>query len=223
MNYCPVYSLLAPSSHSQSTRSEQHSHFSPPVTISVYRGPWSPPVNQPSKFTPLLQTSHRSRITCKLKSDDIIMQELEQLHKSFNDLALDIRKKFNEVVKSGKSSLGDVAMYIEERQTYSIRGLTAVETTDDFFELVRPHYNFLDCRLLETLADKVLDEEDLTSIQQHKRNVLDFKSTSQVESLKSNVKDLSILTDQHEQIVIEIENKPRGPNPRGLLCTHSTL
>ena len=88
VKYCPVSSSLPPSSHSQPplstisdhrsstnhslTKSEQHSQFTSSVATSVYRGLWSPPVNQPtcSKFTPSLQTPHSHSST---RSDQIII------------------------------------------------------------------------------------------------------------------------------------------------------
>ena len=157
-----------------------------------------------TSFLPSSSTGSHHRIY--LNSDDVIIQKLEQLHKSFTDLASRIRERIDELIESGRCSLRNLAIHIEEAQIYRVRGLTAVQTTDEFFELVRPHYNFLDFHLLETLADKFLDEKDLQSIRQHKRNVLDFKRNSQVKSLKNTIKELSAISDQHEPVVIEIEN-----------------
>ena len=151
-------------------------------------------------------TRSSTRSYIQLNSDDVIIQKLEQLHKSFTNLASSIRKRIDELIESGRYSLHDIAIYIEENQICTVRGLTAVKTTDEFFELVRPHYNFLDFHLLETLPDKFLDEEDLQSIRQHKRNVLEFKRNSQVKSLKNNVKELSAISDQHEPVVIEMQD-----------------
>ena len=159
-----------------------------------------------TSFLPSSSTGSYHRIY--LNSDDDIIQELEQLHKSFTDLASSIRKRIDKLIELG-TPLRDIAIYIEEVQIYRVRCLTAVKTTDEFFELVRPHYNFLDCDLLETLADKFLDDEVVRTIQQHKRKVLNFKCSSQVDSLKNNLEELITISDYyktHSMVVVMIQN-----------------
>ena len=87
-------------------------------------------------------------------------------------MASRIRERIDELIESGRYSLRKLAIHIEEAQIYRVRGLTDVKTTDEFFELVRPHYNFLDFHLLETLADTFLDGQDLQSILSYTLKIL---------------------------------------------------
>ena len=51
-----------------------------------------------------------------IPSEEIVVEELKKLHRSFTSLARDIRCKLDELVKSGTSSLHNIAAFIQERK-----------------------------------------------------------------------------------------------------------
>ena len=97
-----------------------------------------------------------------ISSEETIVEELTIFHRSFTSLVRDIRCKLDELVKSGKVSLHHIAAYIEEAQVCGIRGLTKVTSTDELFEAIRPHIDYIDCELLEMIVQEYLHDDDIT-------------------------------------------------------------
>ena len=144
-----------------------------------------------------------------LPSEEIIIEELKKLHRSFTSLAKDIRCKLEELVKSGKSSFHDIAAYIEEAQV-GIRGLTKLNTTDELFEVIRPHNDYLDCELLEMIVEEYLHDDDITQqVKAHIDKVKLFKCTTPIKTLRNKLQQYaSILniSDEHLVVTIKLQN-----------------
>ena len=97
-----------------------------------------------------------------LLSEEIIIEELKQLHQSFTTLAKDVRCKLGELVKS-RTSVYDIAAIIQKAQICGIKGLTAAKTTDEIFDAIFPHNDYLDCELLEMIVEEYLDDDVVVS------------------------------------------------------------
>ena len=138
--------------------------------------------------TPLLpNSSPDSYQNILVPSEDKVVKDLEWLSKCFGDLAADFRKEIESLVGKDETVLHDIAIRIEEEDSYTIEGLTAVKTTDGLFTLIHPHYNFLDIDLLETIAEYLKCEHFTTKIKEHNESVEIFKSTTPVESLRNSI------------------------------------
>ena len=118
-----------------------------------------------------------------LLSEELIVEELKTLHRSFTSVARDIRGKLNELVKFGKSSLQDIVAYIEEAQVHGMKRLNEVNTIDDLFDAIRPHNDYLDCELLEMIVEEYLDHDDITKVKTHINKVKLFKHTTPIVAL----------------------------------------
>ena len=128
-----------------------------------------------------------SNLKISLPSEEIIVEELKTIHWSFTSLVTDIRCKLDELVKSGNSSLHNIAAYIEEAQVFGIRGLTKVTSTDELFEAIRPHHDSLNCELIKMIAEKYLHNDDITKIKAHIAKVKNFKRTAPIKTLKNKL------------------------------------
>ena len=116
-----------------------------------------------------------------------VVKDLEWLNKCFGDLAADLRTEIDRLVESDTTLLRKITIRIEEEDSCTIEGLTAVKTTDELFKLIRPHYNFLDIDLLETIAEYLKCENFTSKIKEHNESVETFKSTTPVESLRNSI------------------------------------
>ena len=116
-----------------------------------------------------------------------VVKDLEWLSKCYGNLAADFRKEIDRLVRKDETVLRDIAIRIEEEDSYIIKGLPAVKTTDELFKLIHPHYNFLDIDLLETIAEYLNCEHFTTKIKEHNESVEIFKSTTPVESLRDSI------------------------------------
>ena len=143
-----------------------------------------------------------------LLSEEIVVEELKQLHRSFTSLATDIRCKLDELVKSGKSSLRHIAAFIQEARVCGIKGLTGVNTIDDLFDAILPHNDYLDCELLEIIVEKYLDDDDITKVKTHIDKVKLFKRTTPIKALKNKLQqytNIPNISDKHLIVTIKLQ------------------
>ena len=137
-----------------------------------------------------------------LLSEEVVVEQLKQLHRSFTLLATDIRCKFDELVKSGKSSLRHIAAYIEEARVCGVKGLTGVKTTDELFGVILPHNDYLDCELLEMIVEQYLDDDDITKVKAHIDKVKNFKHTAPIKALKNRLQQYTSIPNISEMHLI---------------------
>ena len=143
-----------------------------------------------------------------LLSEEIIVEELKKLHRSFTTLAKDVRGKLDELVKSGKLSLHDIIAYIEEAQVSGMKRLTEVNTIDDLFDAIRPHNDYLDCELLEMIVEEYLDNGDITKVKAHIEKVKLFKRTTPIKALKNKLQQYTSIpniSDNHLIVTIKLQ------------------
>ena len=120
-------------------------------------------------------------------SEEYVVEEIKKLQRSFLSLVRDIRCKLDELVKSGKLLLHDIAAYIEEAHV-RIRGLTKLNTIDELFEAIRPLFDYLDCELLEMIAENFVHIDDIThQVKSHNDKVKLFKRTAPIKDLKNKL------------------------------------
>ena len=137
-----------------------------------------------------------------LLSEDIIVEELKKLYRSFTSLAKDIRGKLDELVKSRKLSIHDIVAYIEEAQVSGMKRLTKVNTIDDLFDAIRPHNDYLDCELLEMIVEEYLDDDDNKKVKAHIDKVKLFKRTTPIKTLKDKLQQYTSIPNISEMHLI---------------------
>ena len=143
-----------------------------------------------------------------LGSEEVIMEQLKNLHRSFTSLARDIHCKLDELIQSGKSSLHDIVAYIEEVQVCRMKRLTDVNTIDDLFDAIRPHNDYLDCELLEIIVEEYLDDDDISKVKAHVDKVKLFKRTTPIRALNNKLQQYTSIpniSDKHLIVTIKLQ------------------
>ena len=143
-----------------------------------------------------------------LPSEEIVVQELKQLHRSFTTLAKDVRCKLGELVKSQTLSLYDIAAFIQEARICGIKGLTGVKTIDELFDAILPHNDYLDCELLEMIVEEYLENDDITKVKAHIDEVKLFKRTTPIKTLKDKLQQYTSIpniSDKHVIVTIKLQ------------------
>ena len=107
-----------------------------------------------------------------------IVEELDRLNTSFETLTLESEKAF----ENGECSLSEVVTYIKHRRAYKICGLTEVKNVAEFFDVIKPHYTFLNCYLLVNLALSFLPSLKQNA-QEYVGKVEEFKKGTKVRSV----------------------------------------
>ncbi len=123
--------------------------------------------------------------------DESVVTELRRLHKTFERLEKDVKKRCNDLVASNVLSLTDLSEpFTRPRNMYKINSsLYSIQTTREFFESLGSHFTFLDCDLLERVVEDLPDSTDLQSkINDHKKSIMSFKRETHIQNLKNKLK-----------------------------------
>ena len=165
-----------------------------------------------SSCSPLIQhvssTAVPSNEELRLTSEGIVVEELKRLHRSFTTLARDNRCKLDELVKSGTSSVHDIAAFIQEARVCGIKGLTGMNTIDELFDAILPYNDYLDCELLEMIVEEYLDDDDITKVKTHIDKVKRFKCTTPIKDLKDKLQQYTSIpniSDMHLIVTIKLQ------------------
>ena len=116
--------------------------------------------------------------TKKVEVTKDVVEELDMLNESF----IALREQSREAFKNGECSLSKVVSHVEDRRAYKICGLTDVRNVKEFFDVIEPHYTFLNCYLLVNLALSLLQSVK-ESAQKYEGKIEEFKNSVKVRSL----------------------------------------
>ena len=123
------------------------------------------------------QTADNTRKEEVEVTEDIV-EELDKLNASFKTLTI----KSQKAIEQGKCSLSEVVTYVKHSREYKISGVTEVRNVAEFFDVIEPHYTFLNFYLLVNLALSLLPSVK-QSAQEYLSKVEEFKKSTKVRSL----------------------------------------
>ena len=121
-----------------------------------------------------------------------VVIEMESLHSDFLDLATQVETEFKRLSSLGKINLDCFLTRFKYGQNvYGISEITNIETIDELFDKVSRCCTFLDCYLLEEIANNLPDTLDLRkSLRDHKIKVRTFSQTTPIKKLKNQLAPL---------------------------------
>ena len=124
-----------------------------------------------------------------MPTPDEISESLEQLRSSFAALVTRLCSRLEDHIKNKKIKLKDVVRFIEE---YLYISAENAESIDDLFNCIRGYYSFLNCPVIECIADEFLfiKEKD-NDLQQEMRDYMSelgsFKVSTKLHDLLSAI------------------------------------
>ena len=121
-----------------------------------------------------------------------VVIEMESLHSDFLDLAMEVETEFKRLSSLGEIKLDSFLARLKYGQNvYGIAEITNIETIDELFYKVSRCCTFLDCYLLEEIANNLPDTLDLRkSLRDHKIKVRTFSQTTPIKKLKNKLAPL---------------------------------
>ena len=143
---------------------------------------------------------------CEIKflsdsDEEDFLTELEDLHLSYTELFGEVRKKMDYLMETEQIPLKDLISKIKDTQIF--KGDIKCSSTEDVFDLLRDHNNFLDCSILKMVIRLVLGKsESLTKAEEHIKAVGEFKKKQPIRVLKDNLKKYCSNTGQYHIPVI---------------------
>ena len=116
-----------------------------------------------------------------------LVGKLDKLHDSFVSLTKDVKGDIENKVNCDKMSIKSLIHHTGEQRAFPIKALESVQTTADFFQAIKPHYNFLNCHLIVSLAI-LLSGSVAVRANEHNDEVKQFKKDTRVMCLHKTLK-----------------------------------
>ena len=171
----------------------------------------------------IMKAAGNRTLTDTVMVEEEVVIEIESLHSDFLDLAMEVETEFKRLSSLGKSNLDSFLARLKyEQNVYGIAEITNIETIDEFFIKVSGSCTFLDCDLLENIANNLPDTLDLRKrLRDHKRKVRLFSQTTPIEKLKNKLAPLvtQFRTDHTSLMIVFKLQNAWGQKPIALFET----
>ena len=118
----------------------------------------------------------------QVKNYEHVVQKLDELHNSFVSLTRDVKNEIETKVESGNMTVKSLVQHTEEQKAFHIKDLHLAETTNDFFQTILHHYNFLNCHLIVNLS-KLLSDPIEQRANVHSDDVKRFMKNTKIKYL----------------------------------------
>ena len=142
-------------------------------------------LKKPEGLQELLEISSKTRDPV-LVADEVV-EELDNLHSNFLSLTEDVREGIKEKATRSPDCLDKFVQRVKDIKTFTIDFPSSVKDTDQFFEAIRPHYDFLNpfivVHLAQKLGDSIAKKAKLYSCQSE-----DFMKRTEIKDLHDKLK-----------------------------------
>ena len=159
-----------------------------------------------SKFLEQPQ-SEEKQVTGELEVSEYVVSKLDNLHTSFLELTSDIKSETESAVENGTITMKKLIQHTREKRAYKIEQLQEVQTTDDFFDAIHPHYTFLNCSLMIGLPS-LTSESVILKAKAYDSDINEFKKEMKVRYLRHALKPYFQYKNppKDTQVTIALEN-----------------
>ena len=101
------------------------------------------------------------------QDEEFIEESFTKLHETFIEIVYEVKVAFSDLVTHQPAQLHNIIRYAEEAVSPSQVIRFEVSTIDEFFHQIRPYYDFLDCKVITTIANKFIDGELVQKLKEH--------------------------------------------------------
>ena len=133
----------------------------------------SSPMSRP--HTPVLQIDE--------KDEQFIEESLTELHETFIEIIYQVKVAFSDLVTHQPAQLHNIIRYAEEAVSPFRAVRLDVSSIDEFFHEIHPYYDFLDCKVVTTIANKFIDGELVQKLKEHSSLAREFRRKLPVKQL----------------------------------------
>ena len=110
-----------------------------------------------------------------------VIDDLEKMNTEFVTLTTQMISEVESNVENDPKCLKHLVRHVEQHQAFDI-DFQSVQTTDDFFRKLNPHYSFLDCYLIVSLA-LLLSQAIASKAKQYKEETEHFMINTEIINL----------------------------------------
>ena len=169
----------------------------------IASSPMSLPHTPPSQQRQVLQIDE--------KDEQFIEESLTKLHETFIEIIYEVKVAFSDLVTHQPAQLHNIIRYAEEAVSPSQVVQFEASTINEFFHQIRPYYDFLDCKVVTTIANKFIDGELVQKLKEHSSLARKFcrklpvkQLAKQLQKAFANVQNLPTLEAKLETVWEEV-------------------
>ena len=118
--------------------------------------PHTPPSQQP-----------RQQLQIEEEDEEFIEESLTELHETFIEIIYEVKMAFSNLVTNQPAQLHNIIRYAEEAVSPSQPLQFDASTIDEFFLKIRPYYDFLDCKVITSIAKRFINGELVQKLKEH--------------------------------------------------------
>ena len=146
----------------------------------------------------------------RLSSKDQLVRDIQQLHKKFTSLVINVRKTIIVLVEADTAKLADIARFIEE--TNEIKGLTKLTSVDELFNEIQ--YCFLNCEVIEEIVNQFLSGSAVENeLNDYILELECFETSAELQHVKTAIEEALLpkkeVTDSSCEVIIKLNGKWR--------------
>ena len=145
------------------------------------------------------------------KDEEFIEESLTKLHETFVEIIYQVKVAFSDLVTHQPAQLHNIIRYAEEAVSPSQVVRFEASTIDEFFHQIHPYYDFLDCKVVTTIANKFIDGELVQKLKEHSSLARKFRRklpvkqiAKQLQKALANVQNLPTLEAKLETVWEEV-------------------
>lgn len=142
----------------------------------------------------------------KLSSKEVVILEMEKLHKQFSQLTAKIMSKFDDLISEEKTTTVKIAR--EAQSFLQLSSPLSSETIDHIFTGIRPHYNFFDFSIITHLVSIFFDKNNELQVElsTYEECVEKFSESSRLKDIRIAIKKLAEKPDE-PTMTIELKDR----------------
>lgn len=145
-----------------------------------------------------------------LSSKDQLVTDIQQLHKKFASVVINVRKTIVVLVGADTAKLADIARFIEE--TNEIKGLTKLTSVDELFNEIQ--YCFLNCEVIEEIVNQFLSGSAVENeLNDYILELEHFETSAELQHVKTAIEEALLpkkeTTESSCEVIIKLNGKWR--------------
>ena len=109
----------------------------------------------------------RQQLQIAEKDEEFIEENLTKLHESFIEIIYEVKMAFSNLVTHQPAQLHNIIQYAEEAVSPSQVVRFKAPSIDEFFHQIRPYYDFLDCKVITSIAKRFINGELVQKLKEH--------------------------------------------------------
>ena len=123
-----------------------------------------------------------------IAEEDDVAETLIELYDKFAEIIYKVKTDFVSLVTQQPAQLQSIVRFAEDAVSPSQLVHLAASNIEEFFHRLRPYYDFLECRVITTIAKQFIGGKVMQELQAHSLNANEFRRTAPIKQLAKDLR-----------------------------------